>query len=104
MDGVVIEQKDILIWTFQVYLVKEFDLFFFRDGEIISFFSGLYDEELTCWRPRGDSIFNELRRFFIGGSNELQDISYLAIPKQFQNDKVFDHLTHFIPSIILVSI
>lgn len=49
---------------------------------------GYYDEHLSCWRPRGDSIFNELRRFFIGGSNELEDISYVAIPKQFQGEKV----------------
>ncbi|CAF2742224.1 unnamed protein product [Rotaria sp. Silwood2] len=50
-------------------------------------FPGFYDEELSCWRPRGASIFNELRRFFIGGSNELEDISYVAIPKQFQSEK-----------------
>ena len=49
---------------------------------------GFYDEEVSCWRPRGDSVFNELRRFFIGGSNELEDISYVAIPKQFESEKV----------------
>ncbi|CAF0909047.1 unnamed protein product [Adineta steineri] len=48
---------------------------------------GFYNEELSCWRPRGDSIFNELRRFYIGGSNELEDISYVSIPKQFESEK-----------------
>ena len=61
----------------------------------------MYNEELSCWRPRGHSIFNELRRFFIGGSNELEDISYVAIPKQFESEKVNDdsfnlHSTIFI--------
>lgn len=49
---------------------------------------GFYHENLNCWRPRGDSIFNELRRFFIGGSHELEDINYVAIPKQFESEKV----------------
>lgn len=49
---------------------------------------GFYNQELSCWRPRGDTIFNELRRFYIGGSNELEDISYVAIPKQFESEKV----------------
>ncbi|CAF1275400.1 unnamed protein product [Rotaria magnacalcarata] len=58
-------------------------------------FPGFYDEELSCWRPRGDTIFNELRRFFIGGSNELEDISYVAIPRQFQNEKNKNPMSRF---------
>jgi hypothetical protein len=59
----------------------------------IRFYSiGFYDEHLSCWRPRGNSIFNELRRFFIGGSTELEDISYVAIPKLFDSEKVTCHL------------
>jgi Meckel syndrome type 1 protein len=56
---------------------------------------GFYNQELSCWRPRGDSIFNELRRFFIGGSNELEDISYVAIPKQFESEKNNHPLSRF---------
>ncbi|UJR26255.1 hypothetical protein I4U23_007595 [Adineta vaga] len=56
---------------------------------------GFYDEELTCWRPRGDSIFNELRRFYIGGSNELEDINYVSIPKQFESEKNKNPLSRF---------
>ena len=59
-----------------------------RSWKKLSTFLGFYDEDVRCWRPRGDSIFNELRRFYIGGSNELEDISYVSIPKQFESEKV----------------
>ena len=62
--------------------------FFFKFNELFSKNKGFYHENLNCWRPRGDSIFNELRRFFIGGSHELEDINYVAIPKQFESEKV----------------
>lgn len=42
-------------------------------------------EKLSCWRPRGDSFIYELRRFFIGGSPELEDISYAAVPSNHEN-------------------
>jgi Meckel syndrome type 1 protein len=45
---------------------------------------GSYEHALPCWRPRGDSFIYELRRFFIGGSPELEDISYCAIPSDHQ--------------------
>lgn len=44
---------------------------------------GTCEEEKVCWRPRGDSIIYELRRFFIGGSPELEDISYACIPADY---------------------
>ncbi|CAF0729111.1 unnamed protein product [Didymodactylos carnosus] len=56
---------------------------------------GSYNETLLCWRPRGEHIFNELRRFFIGGSHELEDISYVAIPRQFQGEKDNKPLSRF---------
>lgn len=46
--------------------------------------SGGLQEELPCWRPRGDSIIYELRRFFIGGSPELEDISYVCTPSDHE--------------------
>lgn len=49
-----------------------------------AYFSGTLQEELICWRPRGDSIIYELRRFFIGGSPELEDISYACIPSDHE--------------------
>jgi Meckel syndrome type 1 protein len=48
------------------------------------FYEGIVNETLSCWRPRGDSLIYELRRFFIGGSPELEDISYVAIPSDHE--------------------
>lgn len=45
---------------------------------------GVFKESLPCWRPRGDSLIYELRRFFIGGSPELEDISYTAVPSNHE--------------------
>jgi len=62
-------------------------LFFFLGNYLFNSI-GFYDEHLSCWRPRGNSIFDEVRRFFIGGSTELEDITYVAIPKLFDSGKV----------------
>ena len=35
---------------------------------------------IKMWRPRGDNIFSEMNRFFIGASPELKDLSYLKDP------------------------
>ncbi|CAF2688022.1 unnamed protein product [Rotaria sp. Silwood2] len=56
---------------------------------------GFYDEDLSCWRPRGNSIYDELRRFYIGGSSEIEYVSYFAIPKLFQSEKNNKLLSHF---------
>lgn len=45
---------------------------------------GVYMESKPCWRPRGDSLIYELRRFFIGGSPELEDITYTAVPSDHE--------------------
>ncbi|XP_021374695.1 Meckel syndrome type 1 protein-like isoform X2 [Mizuhopecten yessoensis] len=45
---------------------------------------GTYKENARCWRPIGRSAAAELRRFFIGGSPELEDITYTAVPSTFQ--------------------
>ncbi|XP_075240651.1 tectonic-like complex member MKS1 [Convolutriloba macropyga] len=42
---------------------------------------GIYETEVSCWRPLGNgSISTQLRRFFVGGSPELEDIAYAAKP------------------------
>jgi len=33
--------------------------------------------EIDTWRPKGDSSKEEMQRFFIGGTPELEDISYV---------------------------
>ncbi|XP_013384089.1 Meckel syndrome type 1 protein [Lingula anatina] len=45
---------------------------------------GVSTEEVTCWRPTGNSVVSELRRFFIGGSPELEDLSYISVPSTFE--------------------
>ncbi|XP_032823388.2 tectonic-like complex member MKS1 [Petromyzon marinus] len=46
--------------------------------------------EVVCqaWRPVQPGLTSELRRFFIGGFNELEDPTYVAIPSTFQGDKL----------------
>ncbi|XP_048772095.2 tectonic-like complex member MKS1 [Ostrea edulis] len=44
---------------------------------------GVYKETVHCWRPLGTSFVSEMRRFFIGGTPELEDSTYTAIPSTF---------------------
>lgn len=41
---------------------------------------------ITChtWRPLQTGTVSALRRFFIGGSPELEDLSYVRIPGTFK--------------------
>ncbi|XP_060768942.1 Meckel syndrome type 1 protein isoform X2 [Neoarius graeffei] len=45
---------------------------------------------VTChtWRPLQTSTVAELRRFFIGGASELEDISDVRIPGTFKGDRL----------------
>ncbi|XP_046570750.1 Meckel syndrome type 1 protein-like [Haliotis rubra] len=52
---------------------------------------GAYHETSHCWRPVGQSISAQLRRFFIGGSPELEDPTYAAVPSTFDGS----HLSKF---------
>ncbi|XP_060586854.1 tectonic-like complex member MKS1 [Ruditapes philippinarum] len=52
---------------------------------------GKHKERLHCWRPTGTSMTSQLRRFFIGGSPELEDPTYSAIPSTFTGT----HLSKF---------
>ncbi len=38
---------------------------------------------VNCWRPVGRSCVSELRRFFVGGTPELEDPTYVAVPSTF---------------------
>lgn len=52
-----------------------------------SFFSsctGSHTLTVSTWRPMELGTVAELRRFFIGGSLELEDLSYLRIPGNFK--------------------
>jgi Meckel syndrome type 1 protein len=41
---------------------------------------GYYSPSVSTWRPMGKSLLEELRRFFVGGGPQLEDITYSGIP------------------------
>ncbi|XP_017275347.1 Meckel syndrome type 1 protein isoform X2 [Kryptolebias marmoratus] len=45
---------------------------------------------MTChtWRPLQTGTVSALRRFFIGGSAELEDLSYVRIPETFKGERL----------------
>lgn len=50
--------------------------------------SGEHVLKLNCWRPLGASHVSNMRRFFIGGSPELEDMSYVATPAAFEGSRL----------------
>jgi hypothetical protein len=42
---------------------------------------------VKTWRPKGD-YKDQLRSFFIGGSREFEDLSYISIPDSHVNPKL----------------
>lgn len=49
---------------------------------------GRYEFTVPTWRAKG-SVIDTLRRFFVGGSYELEDITYCGIPMNHEG-KVLD--------------
>uniref|UniRef100_A0A8C4N655 Uncharacterized protein n=1 Tax=Eptatretus burgeri TaxID=7764 RepID=A0A8C4N655_EPTBU len=46
---------------------------------------------MSCqaWRPlQAENLVSSLRRFFIGGSPVLEDVSYVGIPSTFQGERL----------------
>ena len=41
---------------------------------------GSYCPSILMWRPMGNTLLDELRRFFIGGGPQLEDITYSGVP------------------------
>ncbi|VDP55354.1 unnamed protein product [Schistosoma margrebowiei] len=48
--------------------------------------AGTHSISVSCWRPVGDSVVEELRRFFIGGTCQLEDPTFAKIPGSFEMD------------------
>nr|XP_006818832.1 PREDICTED: Meckel syndrome type 1 protein homolog [Saccoglossus kowalevskii] len=48
--------------------------------------SGTHELEIKTWRPQGNSLIDEMRRFFIGGSPELEDPTYTAVPTTHEGE------------------
>uniref|UniRef100_F6YN29 MKS transition zone complex subunit 1 n=1 Tax=Monodelphis domestica TaxID=13616 RepID=F6YN29_MONDO len=49
---------------------------------------GTHTLTISTWRPVELGTVSELRRFFIGGSLELEDLSYVRIPGTFQGRRL----------------
>ncbi|XP_075710245.1 tectonic-like complex member MKS1 isoform X1 [Rhinoderma darwinii] len=49
---------------------------------------GMHDITAQTWRPVEQGTVSELRRFFIGGSPELEDLTYVRIPGTFQGERL----------------
>lgn len=45
---------------------------------------GSYTITKDCWRPLGKSTVSQLRRFFTGGTPELEDPTYVVAPATFE--------------------
>ena len=45
---------------------------------------GVLQQHILTWRPLGHGVVSEMRRFFIGGSPELDDVTYTSNPTGFQ--------------------
>ncbi|KAF6776455.1 hypothetical protein AHF37_03509 [Paragonimus kellicotti] len=51
---------------------------------------------VLCWRPTGESVVENLRRFFIGGTGQLEDTTFVGIPGNFQREvSLFSHPIEF---------
>nr|XP_055113003.1 tectonic-like complex member MKS1 isoform X4 [Symphalangus syndactylus] len=61
-----------------------FEAFFLQEDES----SGSHTLTISTWRPVELGTVAELRRFFIGGSLELEDLSYVRIPGSFKGERL----------------
>lgn len=54
---------------------------------------GKHAQSVPSWRPAGPPVTGQMRRHFIGGAPELEDLSYVGIPaEQHANDSVLSRL------------
>ncbi|PSN49376.1 Meckel syndrome type 1 protein [Blattella germanica] len=52
---------------------------------------GIHEITVSTWRPLSSSPLGELRRFFIGGSPELEDPSFVGVPSDFEGNRLSKH-------------
>lgn len=45
---------------------------------------GAHELTVNTWRPSGFRVLDKMKRFFVGGVPEIDDISYVAQPRDFQ--------------------
>lgn len=52
---------------------------------------GEHVTKVSCWLPSGESVTEELRRFFVGGTSQLEDVTYAAIPGNLENEHLIKY-------------
>ena len=57
--------------------------------------AGTYDITVNTWRPTGNGLVPKMRRFFIGGSPELEDVTYVKQPAGSE-DVQYDDVIFFV--------
>lgn len=45
--------------------------------------TGSYEMNIATWKPAGRRLLDRMRRFFVGGPPEVDDITYVACPRDF---------------------
>ncbi|XP_019365700.1 PREDICTED: Meckel syndrome type 1 protein [Gavialis gangeticus] len=50
--------------------------------------TGFHTLTVPTWRPVELGTVSELRRFFIGGSPELEDMTYVRVPTTFKGERL----------------
>ncbi|XP_064391519.1 tectonic-like complex member MKS1 isoform X2 [Halichondria panicea] len=50
--------------------------------------SGSHDLTLHTWRPAGRGVVDQLRLHFVGGAQQINDLSYVACPRDLQGDRL----------------
>ena len=57
---------------------------------------GPHEVCIQCWRPSGNagyaSVLSQLKRYFVGGNPELEEVRYTALPSTFEVSPKFCRL------------
>nr|CAH8829354.1 unnamed protein product [Trichobilharzia regenti] len=53
--------------------------------------SGTHSISVSCWRPVGDSVVEDLRRFFTGGTCQLEDPTFTKVPGSFEGHSLLKY-------------
>lgn len=49
---------------------------------------GSYEMDVSTWRPVGRGLVDKMKRFFIGGPPEIDDITYVACPRELHGNQL----------------
>lgn len=57
--------------------------------------AGTHDITVNTWRPTGNGLVPKMRRFFIGGSPELEDVTYVKQPAGSDDVRVYCNILFY---------